>query len=153
MASQEVKDYLNTVVATQGQFYIRLHQFHWYVKGSHFFTLHEKFEELYDETTENLDEVAERLLAIGGEPYATLQEFIDHSVIEEKVEDKNLSQDEMVEAVVVDLEIITNFLQEGVELTEEHRDSPSNDMLIAMKEGVDKHIWMLKGYLGKPVDA
>lgn len=153
MASQEVKDYLNTVVATQGQFYIRMHQFHWYVKGSHFFTLHEKFEELYDETTENLDEVAERLLAIGGEPYATLQEFIDHSVIEEKVEDKNLSQDEMVEAVVVDLEIITNSLQEGVELTEEHGDSPSNDMLIAMKEGVDKHIWMLKGYLGKPVDA
>lgn len=153
MASQEVKDYLNTVVATQGQFYIRLHQFHWYVKGSHFFTLHEKFEELYDETTENLDEVAERLLAIGGEPYATLQEFIDHSVIEEKVEDKNLSQDEMVEAVVADLETITNSLQEGIKLTEEHGDDPSNDMLIAMKEGVDKHIWMLKGYLGKPVDA
>ena len=120
MASQEVKDYLNTVVATQGQFYIRLHQFHWYVKGPHFFTLHEKFEELYDEVTANLDEVAERLLAIGGEPYSTLQEFIDHSIIEEKAEDKNLSQDEMVKAVVADLDKIAESLQKGSELKDEH---------------------------------
>lgn len=153
MASQEVKDYLNTVVATNGMFYIRLHQFHWYVKGSHFFTLHEEFEELYDETTENLDEVAERLLAIGGEPYSTLQEFIEHSIIEERVEDKNLSQDEMVEAVVKDLETIANSLQEGTKLTDEHEDFPSNDMLIAMKEGVDKHIWMFKAYLGREADV
>jgi starvation-inducible DNA-binding protein len=153
MVSTEVKDYLNTVVATQGQFYIRLHQFHWYVKGSHFFTLHEKFEELYDETTENLDEVAERLLAIGGEPYSTLQEFIDHSILEENPEDKNLSQDEMVEAVVNDLEKISEALHEGAQLTDEHEDFPSNDMLIAMKEATDKHVWMLKAYLGKKADA
>jgi starvation-inducible DNA-binding protein len=153
MVSTEVKDFLNTVVATQGQFYIRLHQFHWYVKGSHFFTLHEQFEELYDETTDNLDLVAERLLAVGGEPYATLQEFIDHSVIEENVEDKNLSQDQMVEAVVTDLETIGQSLAEGILLTDEHEDFPSNDMLIAMKDDVDKHIWMLKAYLGKEADA
>ena len=153
MVSTEVKDFLNTVVATQGQFYIRLHQFHWYVKGSHFFTLHEQFEELYDETTDNLDLVAERLLAVGGEPYATLQEFIKHSVIEENIEDKNLSQDEMVEAVVKDLETIAKSLEEGILLTDEHEDFPSNDMLIAMKEDVDKHIWMLKAYLGKEADA
>jgi starvation-inducible DNA-binding protein len=153
MGSTEVKDFLNTVVATQGQFYIRLHQFHWYVKGSHFFTLHEKFEDLYDETTENLDEVAERLLAIGGEPYSTLQEFIDHSILEENPDDKNLSQDEMVEAVVKDLEAISKSLHEGAQLTDEHEDFPSNDMLIGMKEGTDKNIWMLKAYLGKEADA
>ena len=152
MASAEVKDFLNTVVATQGQFYIRLHQFHWYVKGSHFFTLHEKFEELYDETTEALDEVAERLLAIGGEPYSTLQEFIDHSILEENPEDKNLSQDEMVEAVVRDLEAISNLYHDGAKLTDEHEDFVSNDMLIGMKEAADKNIWMLKGYLGRAAD-
>lgn len=153
MASTEVKDFLNTVVATQGVLYTRLHQFHWFINGSHFFTLHEKFEELYDETTENMDVVAERLLAIGGQPYATLKEFLEHSVIEERVEDKNLSQDEMVEAVVKDLETIVASLQEGIKLTDEHEDYPSNDMLIEIKTGLDKHIWMLKGYLGKPADA
>lgn len=153
MASKEVQDYLNTVVATQGQFYVRLHQFHWYVKGPHFFTLHEKFEELYDEVTENLDEAAERLLAIGGEPYSTMEEFIEHSVIEERVEDKNLSEDDMVKAVVKDLETIGKSLDEGILLTDEHEDFPSNDMLISMKEDVDKHLWMFKAYLGEEADA
>ena len=130
-----------------------MHQFHWYVKGSHFFTLHEKFEKLYDETTENLDEVAERLLAIGGEPCSTLQEFIDHSILKENSEDKNLTQDEMVKAVVKDLELIADSLPEGAKLTDEHEDFPTNDMLIAMKEKTDKNIWMLKAYLGDEVDA
>lgn len=152
MATAEVKDMLNKIVATYGQFYIRLHQFHWYVKGSHFFTLHEKFEELYDGVTENLDLVAERLLAIGGTPYSTLQEFIEHSVIKENSEDKNLSQDDMVKAVVKDLETIGQTLAEGIELTDEHGDYPSNDMLIAIKEDSEKNIWMLKAYLGKAAD-
>jgi len=149
MATEEVKNCLNEVVATQGVFYIRLHQFHWYVKGSHFFTLHEKFEELYDAVTINLDVVAERLLAVGGEPYSTMSEFVEHSKVEENVDDKNLSQDEMVKAVVADLNTIADSLDKGIDLTEEHEDFPSNDMLISMKEDVDKHLWMLKAYLGK----
>lgn len=148
MAHTEVQDYLNKLVATEGLFYIRLHQFHWYVKGSRFFVLHEKFEELYDRTTEELDEVAERLLAIGGEPYATLEEFKQHSVLEERVEDKKLSQDEMVEALVKDYETIRTFLGEGIKLTDEKEDFVSNDLLIEMKGNVDKTLWMLKAYLG-----
>lgn len=152
MASTEVKDYLNKVVATQGLFYIRLHQFHWYVKGSNFFALHEKFEEMYDEVTEDLDEVAERLLAIGGEPYSTLQEFIEHSVITENAEDRKLSQDEMVEAVIRDLETYDKTLDEGIALTDEHDDFPSNDILIEIQSSVEKHLWMLKAYRGREAD-
>ncbi|MDE1549392.1 Dps family protein [Jeotgalibaca caeni] len=148
MAHTEVQDYLNKLVATEGLFYIRLHQFHWYVKGSHFFVLHEKFEELYDRTTEELDEVAERLLAIGGEPYATLEEFKEHSVLEERVEDKKLSEGEMVEALVKDYETIRTFVGEGIKLTDEKEDVVSNDLLIEMKGNIDKTLWMLKAYLG-----
>ena len=153
MTSTEVKDFLNKQVATLGVLYYRLHQFHWYVMGPHFFTLHEKFEELYDETTANLDEVAERLLAIGGQPYSTLSEYLEHSVIEENTEDKNFTAEEMVQAVVDDFETIRTSLQEGIELTDEHGDYPSNDLLIVMKEGIDKHLWMLRAFLGKETEA
>lgn len=149
MANKEVQEHMNKLVATEGLFYIRLHQFHWYVKGNNFFTLHEKFEELYDEVTESLDEVAERLLTIGGKPYSTLQEFIEHSIIEERVEDKNLSQEEMVEAVIADLEAIRALVVEGIKLTDEHEDFPSNDLYIDTKDGIDKHLWMLNAFLGK----
>lgn len=153
MANQEVKDFLNKLVATEGVLYIRLHQFHWYVKGHGFFVLHEKFEELYDEVTESLDEVAERLLSIGGQPYSTLSEFIEHSVIEENADDKNLSQEEMVAALIEDLNKVRDFLVEGIELTDEHADYPSNDLLIETKAAFDKHLWMLEAYLGNEANA
>ncbi len=35
--------------------------FHWYVKGSQFFTIHAKLEEYYDEIRGAVDEIAERL--------------------------------------------------------------------------------------------
>ncbi|GAA0351202.1 non-heme iron-binding ferritin Fri [Alkalibacterium iburiense] len=148
MANTEVKNYLNSLVATQGVFYTRLHQFHWYIKGPHFFALHEKFEELYDKVTEDMDEVAERLLAIGGEPYSTLQEFTEHSVIKENPEDKNLSETDMVRAVIEDYETLRTSLDKGIQLTEDAGDFVSNDMLIAMKENVDLTIWMLQAFLG-----
>lgn len=59
----------------------------------------------------------------------------------------------MVGAVVADLETIADSLKEGAKLTDEHEDFPSNDMLIAMKESVDKYIWMLKAYSGNAADA
>lgn len=65
MAYSDVKGYLNDLVAGQGVFYTRLHQFRWYIKGPHFFALYEKSEELYDEITEAMDEVAKRLLITG----------------------------------------------------------------------------------------
>lgn len=38
----------------------------------------QKFEELYTEAATPFDELAERLLSIGGEPVATLREYIEH---------------------------------------------------------------------------
>lgn len=149
MAQTDVKGFLNKLVATEGLLYTRLHQFHWYVKGPHFFTLHEKFEELYEDTTGDMDEVAERLVAIGGEPYATLEEFKENAVITENVDDKNLSQDKMVKAIVKDYQSIRDFLTEGIKLTDQEEDFVSNDMLIAMKEKIDKTLWMLQAYLGE----
>lgn len=149
MENKEINNLLNKVVATQGVFYIRLHQFHWYVKGSDFFTLHEEFEELYDDITADMDEVAERMLIIGGEPYSTLGEFVEHSVIEENATDKDLSQEAMVKAVVADLRTIIELYNEGIILTDEKEDFPSNDILIELRTKAEQMIWMFNAYLDK----
>ncbi len=148
MANQEVNKILNKVVAAQGVFYIRLHQFHWYVKGSDFFTLHEEFEDLYDDITADLDEVAERMLIIGGEPYSTLAEFVEHSAIKEKQADKDLSQEEMVQAVIDDLRTLIELYDEGIKITDDAGDFPSNDILIELKTEAEQKIWMFNAHLG-----
>lgn len=150
----DTKQFLNHQVANYGLFYTKLHQLHWYVKGSHFFTLHVKFEELYDETTAILDEIAERLIAIGGAPYSTLKEFIDHSSIEEKPYTEPLTQDQMVENVIADLTTLRDELVEGIAISDEENDSVTNDLLISKKASIDTHIWFYTAFLGQdPVPA
>ena len=145
----EVQELLNELVATFGVFNIKLYQHHFYVKGPQFFKLHEEFEELYDGVTEQFDELAERLIAIGGKPYATLGEFLEHSVVKESPYDSKETAEEMVHSTVVDYKIIDEKLQKGIVLTGEAGDDATQDLLIGYKAGVDKTIWMLQAFLGK----
>ncbi|WP_034552296.1 Dps family protein [Carnobacterium funditum] len=145
----EVQTALNNLVAAHSVFTTKLYQHHFYVQGSHFFTLHEKFEELYNETTEKFDELAERLLAIGGKPYSTLQEFLDHSSIKEKPYTGKVSAMDMVTSIVMDFRIMRDELAKAITLTGEAGDNVTQDVLIGYKTAVDKHIWMLQAFLGK----
>ncbi|MBU5595480.1 DNA starvation/stationary phase protection protein [Amphibacillus sp. MSJ-3] len=146
--NKALKDHLNTLVATQGVLFTKLHQHHWYVKGNHFFTLHEKFEELYDEANDYFDEFAERLLTIGGKPYSTLQEFIDHSIIEESPYTNEVSQVDMVQSVLDDFDLLVKELYKGIELAGEAEDNVTEDLYIGYKTDLEKHMWMLRAYLG-----
>ena len=149
MATESVTSYLNNLVATQGLFYIKLHQAHWYIKGPAFFELHVKLEEYYDELTEHFDATAERLLQLGGEPYSTLKEFIDHSTIKEAPGEKHLGEEDMIESVVHDFETLRDDLSKGIDLFDEANDDVTVDILTEQKNFVDKTIWMLWAFLGK----
>ena len=137
--------YLNTLVASYGVFYTKLHQHHWYVKGLKFFEAHAKFEEFYNEITENLDEVAERVLQLGGQPVATLKEFLELSLIEEAPFKDNEDTVAMVKSVVADFETLNKTYQEGYDLFE--GDEVTLDLLVGLQAAVQKHLWMLNAYL------
>ncbi len=142
---------VNQLVANQGVLFVKLHQYHWYVQGPHFFTLHEKFEELYNETSEQFDAFAERLLAKGDKPFSTLGEYLEHATISEKKYDEKVSAEEMVRHLIDDYQTIKNLALEGIELAGAENDAVTEDMLIAYKEGIDQTVWMLEAYLGNDV--
>ncbi|WP_458124447.1 Dps family protein [Paenibacillus sp. Z3-2] len=143
-ALQEV---LNRQIAGWSVMYTKLHHFHWYVQGPHFFTLHAKFEELYNLATANMDEVAERLLAIGGRPVATMTEQLRLSPIEEA--QGQLSAERMVESVVTDLLTMVEVIRQGIHEAGEAEDNATEDMLIGFTAALDKEVWMLNAFLGK----
>ncbi|GEN57613.1 DNA starvation/stationary phase protection protein [Halolactibacillus alkaliphilus] len=143
----QLHNQVNKIVATQGVLFTKLHQHHWYVKGNKFFVLHEKFEELYDEVNVQFDEFAERLLTIGGKPYSTLKEFIEHSSIQETPYTKEVSSEDMVKTVLADFEIVVNDLEKGIELAGDANDDVTEDLCIGYKTSLEKHMWMLRYYL------
>jgi starvation-inducible DNA-binding protein len=57
--------------------------YHWLIKGSDFFVLHEKFEELYTFYSDHQDKVAERILALESIPYVGYTTYIQNSLVKE----------------------------------------------------------------------
>ncbi|KAF0822715.1 Dps family protein [Cytobacillus firmus] len=144
--SKELVKAVNQQVANWTVLYVKLHNFHWYIKGKNFFTLHAKFEELYNEANVHVDELAERILALEAKPVATMKEVLETSSLKEATGKEN--EEQMVQSVVDDFEKMVDELQEAIELAEEAKDEGTGDMLIAVKQSLKKHIWMLKAYLG-----
>lgn len=144
--NKEVIEVLNKQVAEWTVLYTKLHNYHWYVKGPNFFSLHAKFEALYNEASVYIDDLAERILAIEGNPIATLKEALEWSVIEEA--EKNLTANQMVEQLSKDFTTVIAQLEEGIQLAEKLDDDMTGDMLLAMVTSLEKHNWMLKSFLG-----
>lgn len=141
------QDLLNKQVANWSVLYVKLHNYHWYVKGNQFFTLHVKFQELYEEAALHIDEIAERLLAIEGKPEATMSGYLKLSSVKEASGEETAEQ--MVDTLIDDFAIVIAELKEAMEEFEKKGDDTTADMLLAIHSSLEKHTWMLKSFNGR----
>ncbi len=133
---------LNRQVANFGVLYIKLHNYHWFVKGMSFYQLHQLFESLYDEATENLDVIAERILMLDGKPFASLKDFLANASIQEATGNETVM--EMINQVIYDYITIDAELSEIVNAAQEAHDEVTVDILLGIQGAIQKHLWMLK---------
>lgn len=145
--SKTIKN-LNIYLSNLNVLNAKLYQFHWYVKGENFFTLHEKFQELYEETHTLIDEVAERILMIGGSPLSTLSNYLKHATLTEQ-EEQNSTATEMVELTIHDYKLLINKLKRDIKDAEEENDVVTVDMLTTIVSSYEKTVWLLSAYLSK----
>ncbi|WP_088102783.1 Dps family protein [Halalkalibacter urbisdiaboli] len=141
-----LKQALNKQLANWNVLNTKLHNFHWYVKGPDFFTLHTKFEEYYTEAAGYIDQIAERILTIKERPIATLSEYLELATIQEAT--NNESPADMVRAIAADFEQIINESSELIQIASEQEDESTADMFIQIKTSLEQHVWMLRAYLG-----
>lgn len=144
--TKSVVETINKQIANWGVLYVKIHNYHWFVKGKQFFTLHEKFEELYKEADLRIDELAERVLSIKGRPIATMKEMLAEASIKEANGDE--SADQMVKTIVKDFQTMIGEMRKAIDLAEEAGDHTSADMMTAVQTSLEKHVWMLEATLG-----
>lgn len=146
MENQKLINFLNQELSNIAVLYIKLHRYHWFIQGKHFFELHNKFEELYNEMAEDLDKVAERVLAIGGKPLATMIKYLkETTLIEAQADDEEC---EIIKQLINDFsQIVQEISGSGRKLAEELDDQPTMDLLNDLQGRVEKHIWMLKAFI------
>ncbi|MDF2713135.1 MAG: Ferritin Dps family protein [Paenibacillus sp.] len=144
--TKSVVETINKQIANWGVLYVKIHNYHWFVKGKQFFTLHEKFEELYKEADLRIDELAERVLSIKGRPIATMKEMMAEASIKEASGDE--SADQMVKTIVKDFQTMIGEMRKAIDLAEEAGDHTSADMMTGVQNSLEKHVWMLEATLG-----
>lgn len=145
LKNQELINFLNQLLSNYFILYVKLHRYHWYIAGSHFFQLHEHFEQLYLKTQKELDDIAERIMTIGGKPLATMSMYLKQGTLEEANADD--TEEEIISQLIHDFEKMrTEIVHIGLPLTNEFEDEPTNDMLIGHQKRFEKEIWMLQSY-------
>lgn len=144
--SKKLQEKMNEYLANQEAMYIKLHNLHWYVNGPSFFTIHPKLEELYDNTAEIIDEVAERILAIGGSPVASMKKALSLITVKE-FDDKAISGKDAITALKNDVEYWITDSKEIIKLAEEADDVVTADLFTGYLGEYEKLLWMLKVYL------
>ena len=142
----QLQTLMNKQLANWTLLYTKLHNYHWYVKGPNFFTLHIKFEEFYTEASTFIDDTAERLLTIGGKPVATLKDVLEVATISEAKGTEKA--DEMVQAVLEDFTTLCKDIDAILAAADEANDEETADLYLGIKATLEKHIWMLQSYLG-----
>lgn len=146
-SADKLVELVNKEIANFNVLYTKLHNYHWNVNGPHFFSLHVKLEELYNEVTLDMDELAERLLALGAKPVATIKEYMELTTIKEATGSEKTET--MVKNIISDFETLSEEFAEIISIAEENSDDVTGDMLVGMKKSLNKHTWMLRAYLGK----
>jgi len=142
--TKTLESVLNKQVANMTVMYMKLHHYHWFVKGNAFFSIHPKLEELYNEMTMQMDQLAERMLALRFEPISTLKECLEEASLEE-ARGKESSKD-MVEQLIDDYTMMCDEIDEAITLAEEKEDKGTADMLTEFKTAMEKNLWMLRAF-------
>lgn len=145
MKNKDLVQFSNQLLSNLFVMTVKLRRYHWFVKGSYFFQLHETFETLYNTFDDYIDEVAERILAIDGKPFATMIKFLKEATIEEATAD-DLTE-EIVEQLIKDLTHICDEIQkQGYNRANEVDDEGTYDLFVSIQTTLEKHIWMFNAF-------
>lgn len=146
--SGELQRLLNEQLANLAVAYVKLHHYHWFVKGMQFQVLHGKFEELYNMVTQMMDELAERMLAIGLRPASTMKDYLALTRLEEGGAGDETAE-QMLRIVSSDFGQMIQLLQQAAEQAEQKaNDAATADLLNGHIKTLQKQVWMLDATIG-----
>jgi len=137
---------LKQIQADAHALYIKVHNFHWNVKGMDFHQVHKYTEGLYEEMGVIYDDMAERAIILGDKPYLTVDDLTKATKIETEKGDSFKSK-EIVEKVTCDLEYLLKSFKKLSELAAEDDDKGTEAYADEKVEKLEKDLWMLNSML------
>lgn len=121
-------------------------QAHWNIHGPHFRSVHLQLDAVIDDVRTWSDDVAERLVTVGGTPDGRAGTVASSSQVE-KIDGGPLSTDKVIRQFDERLTAAAARIREHLpEL--ESEDLITQDLLIGVVAGLEKHAWMFRAAEG-----
>jgi starvation-inducible DNA-binding protein len=147
MKSNKLIELLNKNLANLQLFYVKLHNYHWNVKGMNFKPVHEMTEAYYDYFAEQYDELAERIVQLGGKPLATLDDYLKNASLKEESK-KTFDVKYVLGSVLSDFKLLNDDFKEISKVAGENGDVPSSNIADENVAWLEKQIWMINVSIG-----
>lgn len=121
-------------------------QAHWNVRGANFIAIHELLDSVVEHAQGWADDAAERVVALGLPIDARVSTVAEKS--SSAVKAGFVQWEQMVRDVIADIDPILSDLQAAIDELDEV-DLTSQDIAIAIKEGLEKDRWFLVAHLAE----
>lgn len=142
---KKIAEGLSGLLADSYLLLIKLHNYHWNVRGVNFRQIHLLTESQYTPLFTAIDLIAERIRSLGFLSPGSLKEFKKLSELSEA--DKSYSSLEMLADLLKSHESIIRKCRALIEDAEKVGDSGTADLLTARMEIHEKDAWMLRSTL------
>lgn len=134
---------LNQIQADAHALYVKVHNYHWNIKGMHFYPIHNKTEEIYDYLAGIYDDVAERAIQLGGKAVLTMGAIASLTGIKEE-SGESFEGRYVLERIIEDFSYLKGKFQELAAAADELGDSTTVALAEEQIAHFEKEIWMLK---------
>ena len=143
MKSNTLIELLNKNLSNLQVLYVKLHNYHWNVKGMNFKSIHEMTEAYYDYFAEQYDEAAERVVQLGGKPLSTLQDYLNNASLKEETKNE-FDVKIILNSVLADFEYLNKEFKNISKAANEDMDTPTAGYADNNVAWLEKQIWMIK---------
>lgn len=134
---------LNQNLADVQVLYVKLHNYHWNIKGPHFFGIHNVTEGYYDYLAKQYDDIAERILQIDGKPLTTMKDYLKESKIKEE-EKTSFNATEVLKSVIKDFNYMQKEFKKTSKVSDQNGDLTTQALADENVAWLEKSLWMLK---------
>lgn len=137
---------LRQIQADSIVFFMKVHNFHWNVKGKDFPQVHAATQKIYEEFADIFDDVAERIIQLGEVPYVTLEAALKAAKVKEESKSDFKSKD-VLESILKDYEYFLGKFQKLSKVSSDSEDPATQGIADSQIAYLQKAIWMLKAQL------
>ena len=142
----KVINQLKQLQADANALYIKIHNYHWNVKGMDFVPVHLKTEEIYTNMSTLYDDAAERVIQLGGKPYLTMSDLAKATKIKEEKKDTFRSK-EVVKNIITDYEYLLKLFSKISDEADKAADKTTATFADDNIAALEKELWMLGSML------